>query len=212
MDNQIKLALLLSSLIGVTACGSDDTSTVTSNNLIKDEYEGVVTIPPADNEEPISDEEPIGDGEPVEAQENIFLNGDFESWTAGQPDDWTTIDSGITVAQSNDITYQGTSSGQVLVTTGEQGSTDLRQYVHVVAGTTYKFTAWFYHTEGYVRTTLFAGSFKDNVYSNQDLINEWQELTYSYTATETTAMKSVYVFMTLAILMVRKLFTLIPFF
>ncbi|MDA7746067.1 endonuclease, partial [Psychromonas sp.] len=52
-----------------------------------------------------------------------------------------------------------------------------------VAGSTYQFSAWIYHTEGYVRTTLYVGSFS-NVYSNQDLINEWQQVTYSYTAEE----------------------------
>ena len=58
--------------------------------------------------------------------QSIIANGDFESWTAGAPDSWTTIDAGITVTEENTIKHGGAASANVNVTTGSQASTDFR--------------------------------------------------------------------------------------
>ena len=50
------------------------------------------------------------------------------------------------------------------------------------AGLTYSFTAWVYHTEGYMSARLYVGTYRN--YSDTDLLNQWQEVTYSFTADE----------------------------
>jgi len=117
-----------------------------------------------------------------------FLNEDFESWTDGLPDDWTTIDTGITVTQNLSIYHQGASSAEVSVNTGSQGDTDIRQSIDVVAGQTYTFTSWVYHTDGFLQARPYIGGNYPG-YSDNTLLNQWQELTYSYTATETTSIE-----------------------
>jgi len=44
-------------------------------------------------------------------------NGNFENWTNGAPDSWTTVDSGITVSETTNYVENGTSAAQVNVTT-----------------------------------------------------------------------------------------------
>lgn len=110
-------------------------------------------------------------------------NGEFESWTGNTPDGWTTIDSGISVSQSTNISYNGTSSAAVNVTTGSQSSTDFRQTVSVTSGQTYDFSARIYHTEGNVRARLYVNGYQG--YSNENLTNQWQQISQSYTATST---------------------------
>lgn len=167
MDKHFKLALLLSSLVGVTACNSDDSSTVTSENYITDEY---------------VDETPVDEGdEGDEVDTGTFANGSLENWTDGIPDSWTTIDTGISISQSSDIYYDGTSSAAISVNTETQGDTDIRQSVDVVAGTTYQFSVWVYHTDGFVSARLYVDGYQG--YSDPDLVNQWQQVTYSYTAT-----------------------------
>lgn len=110
-------------------------------------------------------------------------NGEFESWTGNTPDGWTTIDSGISVSQSTSISYNGTSSAAVNVTTGSQSSTDFRQTVSVTSGQTYDFSARIYHTEGNVRARLYVNGYQG--YSNENLTNQWQQINQSYTASST---------------------------
>ena len=110
-------------------------------------------------------------------------NGDFETWSGGLPSDWTTIDSGIGVSQTSSVTYQGNSAAAVAVNTGTQGSTDLRQTVSVTAGSSYDFSVWVYHTEGAVKARLYVDGYQG--YSNNALTNQWQQISYSYTASST---------------------------
>ncbi|QIL88489.1 hypothetical protein GNX18_00920 [Microbulbifer sp. SH-1] len=107
-------------------------------------------------------------------------NGDFEYWTSGSPDGWTTVDAGIDVSQTTSAVYSGASAASVRVTTGTQASTDLRQTVAVSAGQTYHFSVWVRHTEGHVAARLYVDNYLD--YSNHTLTGQWQQLSYSYTA------------------------------
>ncbi len=112
--------------------------------------------------------------------QSIVVNGDFESWTAGVPDGWTTIESGITVTEATSPVHGGSKSASVDVTTGTQGDTDFRQSVNVVGGTDYDVSVWVYHTEGFVKARLYVDTYLG--YSDNTIVNAWQELTYTYSA------------------------------
>jgi endonuclease I len=109
-------------------------------------------------------------------------NGDFENFTNDEPDDWSTIDSGISVSESS-TAYSGNSSVSITVNTTTQASTDFRQSVEVTSGETYDFSVWVYHTEGNVTARLYIDGYQG--YSSNSLTYQWQELSYSYTATAT---------------------------
>ncbi len=109
-------------------------------------------------------------------------NGNFENWSGGTPDNWTTIDSGISVAESSN-SYDGASSAAITVNTGSQSSTDLRQSVSVSAGQSYTFSTWVYHTEGGVRARLYVDGYQG--YSTPTLTGQWQQVSYNYTAGST---------------------------
>ena len=108
-------------------------------------------------------------------------NGDFESWTVGVPDYWTTIESGITVTEETTVIHGGSSSASINVTTGDQGSTDFRQNYNVTNGTTYDFSVWIYHTDGGVRARFYVDGYRN--YSEPTTTGTWQQITYLYTAT-----------------------------
>lgn len=111
------------------------------------------------------------------------LNGDFEAWTAAKVDNWTTIDSGISVKQNTSTIKTGTSSAAITVNTASQSSTDFLQNVAVTAGKSYEFSVWVYHTEGGVKARLYADGYQG--YSNQNLVNQWQKISYTYAASTT---------------------------
>ncbi len=110
-------------------------------------------------------------------------NGSFETWSNGIPTDWTTIDSGISVNKNTSFVKEGLSSAEITVNTASQSSTDFRQLVPVVAGQSYDFSVWVYHTEGGVKARLYIDGYRN--YSNPNLVNQWQQVTYSYNATAT---------------------------
>ncbi len=112
--------------------------------------------------------------------DDAMTNGDFESWTNGSPDNWTTIDSGINVTQESTTIHGGSYSASVEVTTGSQSSTDFRQTVNVTNGTEYNISVWVYHTEGHIKARLYVGGYLN--YSDNTITGSWQELTYTYTA------------------------------
>jgi len=182
MDNKLKTGIVLLSLALLSACNSnDDSNTISSNGYV------TPTDTTSETETTVTEEEILVEdsesSEPTDVTTNSLTNGNFESWTDNIPDGWTTIEDGITVAESTEIAYSDSSSAEITVTTATQGDTDFRQYVDVIEGTTYTFSAWFYHTEGYIRATLYVDGFSQ-IYSDPDLINQWQEVTYSYSATE----------------------------
>jgi endonuclease I len=110
-------------------------------------------------------------------------NGSFETWSNGKPANWTTIDSGISVAQNTTVTKEGANSAAITVNTGTQGSTDFRQLVSVVAGQSYDFSVWVNHSEGSMKARLYVDGYQG--YSNPSLVNQWQQLSYTYNATAT---------------------------
>lgn len=110
-------------------------------------------------------------------------NGGFESWSDNSLNDWTTIDSGINVSESTGIIHSGNSAASISVTTKSQASTDFRQSVSVISGETYDFSVWVYHTEGNIRARLYVDGFQG--YSDESLTNQWQQLSYSYSASST---------------------------
>ncbi len=112
-----------------------------------------------------------------------ITNGDFEDWTGGVPDGWTTIDSGIDINQNTSVVKTNSSSAAITVNTGSQGSTDFRQYIDVVSGQTYDFTTWVYHTEGNLKVRFYVDGYRN--YSNASLTNQWQQISYQYTANST---------------------------
>lgn len=108
-----------------------------------------------------------------------IANGDFEDWTGSSPDGWTMIDSGIDVTQSTSQKHSGNSSAQITVNTASQSSTDFRQLVEVTSGQTLDVSVWVRHTEGKVRARLYVDGYR--VYSDPSLVNQWQQINYSYT-------------------------------
>ena len=112
----------------------------------------------------------------------LIQNSDFENWTDSAPDNWPTIDSDITLTQNTTIMHLGSSSAEVSVNSGDQANTDITQSIDVIAGTTYNFSTWVYHTDGNVKARLNIDGYRS--YSDNTILNEWQELTYSYTPTE----------------------------
>jgi endonuclease I len=110
-------------------------------------------------------------------------NGSFETWLAGSPTGWSTIDSGISVNQNTRLFQEGSSSAAITVNTGTQGSTDFRQVVSVLEGQTYDYSVEVYHTEGGVKARLYIDGYQN--YSNESLVNQWQQITHSYVASTT---------------------------
>ncbi|MGK0306261.1 MAG: endonuclease I [Gammaproteobacteria bacterium] len=112
-------------------------------------------------------------------------NGGFENWSGSIPNDWSTIDSGISLSKTTSFVKSGNSAAAVTVNTSTQGSTDFRQSVNVTSGETYNYSVWVYHTEGNVQARLYVNGYQG--YSNASITGQWQELTYSFTASSTTS-------------------------
>ena len=110
-------------------------------------------------------------------------NGDFESWSGNTPLQWNTVDSGITVLAETNIVKSGNLSANVIVNTATQSNTDFQQQVSVEAGIRYDFSVWVYHTEGGIRARLVVDGYQN--YSNPSLTQQWQKISYSYTASST---------------------------
>jgi endonuclease I len=110
-------------------------------------------------------------------------NGSFETWSAGSPSGWSTIDSGISVNKNTSLFQEGSSSAAITVNTGTQGSTDFRQLINVVAGQTYDFSVGVYHTEGAVKARLYVDGYQG--FSNESLVNQWQQVSHTYVASST---------------------------
>ena len=119
--------------------------------------------------------------QPLSAQ--LVVNGDFENWTAGAPDGWTTIDADIVVAEESTILRSGAAAASVNVLSGTQANTDLRQSIPLVEGILYRATVWVYHTEGGMAARLYTDDFEN--FSEETLVGEWQELTTTFIAGST---------------------------
>ena len=113
--------------------------------------------------------------------QNLAINGDFEAWTTGVIDTWTS-ESGTTILEESTIIHGDAKSMNVELTTGSQNNTDFRQSIDVLNGHTYNFSVWVYHLDTVSKVTIYANTWS-NVFTDHTIINQWQEITYQYTAT-----------------------------
>ena len=111
-------------------------------------------------------------------------NSGFETFTGGAFDSWST-EAGATVEQETTIVNSGISSAKFTVNTITQGDTDVRQTINVEAGKTYDVSVFVYQADNGARARLYVGNYEG--YSDPDMLNAWQELTFEYasSATET---------------------------
>lgn len=114
--------------------------------------------------------------------QNLIANGDFESWTGGVLDTWSS-ESGTTITEETTIINGGTSAANFEVTTQTQGDTDFRQTISVTAGTTYNVTVQVYQLDGASRARLYVDGYQG--YSDQTILNSWQEVSYEFSAATT---------------------------
>ena len=118
--------------------------------------------------------------------QNLAVNGDFESWTAGVLNTWTS-ESGTTIEEESTIFNGGAKSAKVTVTTQTQGNTDFLQPVNVVAGVTYDVSVDVYQLDNASRARVVINNVFDGPYSNDTMLNQWQTLTHTFVATTTGA-------------------------
>ena len=109
---------------------------------------------------------------------NLVQNGGFESWTNGIPDDWTTIENGISLSQETVIFSEGSSSLRVDVTTSSQGNTDLRQSIAVEGGKQYLISVDVYQLNSHVEARLYLADYGN--YSDSSIIGSWQTIENIY--------------------------------
>lgn len=84
------------------------------------------------------------------------------------------------VSANSAVVSTGLQAAAISVNTGTQSNTDFLQQVAVEMGKTYEFSVDVYHTEGHLKARLFIDGYQG--YSNPALTNQWQTITYSYTA------------------------------
>ncbi len=163
MNNKTKIAIALLSLTSLVACdSSDETATISSNTTVG------VTAP---------------------AGVDVAVNGSFENWEAdGTPTAWPTIDSGITVTQNQNIDFVKTDLNSAIITLTSTSNQDFRQNLDVVGGKTYTMTMSIYHTEGGMTVRAYMGGNYADYNNNQSdpaLVNQWQDYSFEYAATDT---------------------------
>lgn len=120
--------------------------------------------------------------------QNLAVNGGFESWTTGALDGgWDVVDfSTADLTENTAATFitEGSSSASVMLMTSSQGNTDIRQTVNVTPGTVYTVSLDVYATDNQARARIFnSDGFSPSEYSDDTLLNQWQTITFDYTAT-----------------------------
>ncbi len=115
--------------------------------------------------------------------QNLTVNGDFESWTGGVVDSWTTIDPQITVEEESVIFSEGAKSAKFTVNSQTQADTDFRQTINVTAGVTYDVSFDAYQLDNESRARLYVDGYLN--YSDDTMLNTWQTVTNTFTATTT---------------------------
>ena len=113
--------------------------------------------------------------------QDLAVNGSFENWTAGVPDSWVTDFNTTDLSEDATVFSEGAKSAKIVLMTIDQRNTDTRQTVTVAAGTTYDVSVKVYATDNQARVRLYAGDYRG--YSDDTLLNQWQTITYEYTAT-----------------------------
>ncbi|WP_430399895.1 T9SS type A sorting domain-containing protein [Flavobacterium sp.] len=113
--------------------------------------------------------------------QNLAVNGDFESWTVGVLDTWTS-EAGTIVEEESVIFNGGAKSAKITVTTQTQGNTDFQQTINVVAGVTYDVSVDVYQLDNASRARMVINNVFDGPYSDDTMLNQWQTLTYTFVA------------------------------
>ncbi|WP_418508574.1 T9SS type A sorting domain-containing protein [Corallibacter sp.] len=114
--------------------------------------------------------------------QNIAVNGGFETWSTGVLGTWSS-ESGTTITQETTTVAEGSFAANFEVTTASQGDTDFRQSISVVAGVVYNVSVQIYQLDNGSRARLYAGDYRN--YSDESLLNQWQTVSYEYTADAT---------------------------
>lgn len=112
--------------------------------------------------------------------QNIVANNSFETWPITM--EWTTVGTGITIAQEMATVFDGASSCRIVVSATDQSLTPFRQTVNVFAGVDYSVSVWIFQTDNQARARLYIGGFT-GIYSDEAATGLWQELTYSFVPT-----------------------------
>jgi len=113
--------------------------------------------------------------------QNLAVNGDFESWTVGVLDTWTS-EAGTIVEEESVIFNGGAKSAKITVTTQAQANTDFQQTINVVAGVTYDVSVDVYQLDNASRARMVINNVFDGPYSDGTMLNQWQTLTYTFDA------------------------------
>ncbi len=112
--------------------------------------------------------------------QNLIQNPGFESWTAGAPDDWTTVGGSITLVQNTANAHGGSSSCEVTFTSTSNQDLISNEFA-VIAGRTINVSVWINDNDAAGRarlSILYTGA--SNYYGDYSVDSpDWQELTYS---------------------------------
>ncbi|MEZ5195694.1 MAG: choice-of-anchor J domain-containing protein [Bacteroidales bacterium] len=123
--------------------------------------------------------------------QNIVVNGDLESWTAGEPDGWTKAEN---ISQETTLVHGGSSSAKH---TSESSTKDFQQILSgIQEGTEYTISYWYYDNDPSARTRLWCywRSGTNTLPDNEEIlrpstysedIDAWQEFNVTLTAPAT---------------------------
>lgn len=111
--------------------------------------------------------------------QNLVENPDFENWTDGQPDSWTTSGDAIALSQNTDNVQEGLSSCQVVFTSTDNQNL-MSNTFSVEPGDPIVMSIYIYDNDSAGRariSCLYEGA--DNYYGNySEDMDEWQMLSY----------------------------------
>lgn len=83
--------------------------------------------------------------------QNLMINGDLESWTAGEPDGWGVIEN---ISQETTTIHGGASSANH---TSDEGTKDFQQEIpDIQPGTDYTISYWYHDNDPQARTRIWA--------------------------------------------------------
>ena len=117
----------------------------------------------------------------INAQE-LIANGGFESWTSSELNNWT-YEWDITLSEETSIFHSEAKSCKVAFISKDPGDTDFRQSINLVAGVKYNVSLWVYHLDNKAKVRIYSAGVWTSVYSNSALLNQWQKISYEFTAT-----------------------------
>ena len=114
--------------------------------------------------------------------QNIVENGGMEDWTDGVLDVWTN-EAGTVITPEFTTFFEGVSAAKFQVVTTTQGDTDFRQSVPVEIGKTYTVSVDVFQLDDGSRARIYATDY--GPYSDETLVNQWQTVSWEFTADAT---------------------------